>query len=439
MASVRARPDGRLFFDFYFGGRRCRELSALTDTPQNRKKMDRVLKQIQGEIDEGVFEYGKYFPKSKMARVTLGAVSSGAGVPLAFSPAVNQSKVPGESTPNFAVVASQWRANKQIEWRLSYKDSVDSILATHLVPYFGERAISSIGRQDVLAFRTHLASIRIKVTSDAANLGRPLSPSTINRIMGILRMIMDEGAMQFQFVNPCLTIKRLKEPRSDIEPFSMAEMQQVIGTVRNDYRPYLTLRFLTGVRSAEAHGLKWKHIDFDRSEILIRETFQSGRTETTKTDGSQREIHMSQPVRDALALMKPQGYAEDPRAFDEAYVFATRNGHPIDNTNFNDRVWKPLLRLLGLKYRRPYQMRHTCATLWLAAGESPEWIARQLGHTTTEMLFRTYSRYVPNLVRRDGRAFDNLVSSIVNQGIEAANDTDHRGRILSKLGGGEQS
>ena len=67
--------------------------------------------------------------------------------------------------------------------------------------------------------------------------------------------------------------------------------------------------------------------------------------------------------------------------------------------------------LLGLKKRRPYQCRHTAATLWLAAGEAPEWIARQLGHTTTEMLFRVYSRYVPNLTRRDGSAFDNLIKA----------------------------
>jgi integrase len=55
-------------------------------------------------------------------------------------------------------------------------------------------------------------------------------------------------------------------------------------------------------------------------------------------------------------------------------------------------------------------MRHTAATLWLASGEAPEWIARQLGHSSTEMLFRVYSRYVPNLTRRDGSAMDRLLS-----------------------------
>src|SRR5690606_10277403 len=68
-------------------------------------------------------------------------------------------------------------------------------------------------------------------------------------------------------------------------------------------------------------------------------------------------------------------------------------------------------RHLGLAARRPYQTRHTAATLMLGSGENPEWAAHILGHSNTEMLFRVYSRYVPNLTRNDGRAFTGLVSA----------------------------
>ncbi|MGH7868800.1 MAG: site-specific integrase, partial [Candidatus Dormibacteraceae bacterium] len=195
-----------------------------------------------------------------------------------------------------------------------------------------------------------------------------------------------------------------------------------IATIRADYQNYMTVRFFTGMRSGEAHGLKWKHIDFERRQILIRETFHNGRVEYTKTDGAQRQIDMSAPVHDAL--LAHRGEARDP----ETYVFCTRNGLPIDNKNFNNRIWKPLLRYLDLKQRRPYQMRHTCATLWLSAGENPEWIARKLGHTTTEMLFRVYSRYVPNLTRRDGSAFDRLVTAAMNSGVETQKDPETSSR-----------
>ena len=91
-------------------------------------------------------------------------------------------------------------------------------------------------------------------------------------------------------------------------------------------------------------------------------------------------------------------------------VFCNSKGEALDGPNVVKRVWHPALRYLKMRPRRPYQTRHTAATLWLAAGESPEWIARQLGHTTTQMLFKVYSRYVPNLTRNDGSAFEAILA-----------------------------
>ena len=164
-------------------------------------------------------------------------------------------------------------------------------------------------------------------------------------------------------------------------------------TARKDYRNYFTVHFFTGMRTGEAHGLKWKYIDFERRLILVRESIVLKEENELKTDGSVRDIQMSQVVFDALRSQY-QATGES-----SAYVFCNQSGHPVDNQNFLNRVWNPLLRHLGLTHRRAYQMRHTAATLWLASGEAPEWIARQLGHTSTEMLFRVYSRYVPNLTQ----------------------------------------
>lgn len=92
-------------------------------------------------------------------------------------------------------------------------------------------------------------------------------------------------------------------------------------------------------------------------------------------------------------------------------MFCSKTGQPLNYKNVTKRVWYPLLKFLELEKRRPYQTRHTTATLWLAAGESPEWIAKQLGHSTTTMLFNVYSRYVPNLTRQDGSAFERVLNN----------------------------
>jgi integrase len=164
------------------------------------------------------------------------------------------------------------------------------------------------------------------------------------------------------------------------------------------------VRFFTGMRTGEIDGLKWKYVDFRKRQILVRETYVKGEMTYTKTDHSQREIDMSEVVYQALkAQQGVTGKYE--------LVFCNADGKPLDYNNVSKRVWYPMLRYLGLRRRRPYQTRHTAATLWLAAGENPEWIARQLGHSTTEMLFKVYSRYVPNLTRQDGSAMERLLRS----------------------------
>ena len=69
----------------------------------------------------------------------------------------------------------------------------------------------------------------------------------------------------------------------------------------------------------------------------------------------------------------------------------------------------------GLPFRRMYEMRHTFASWALSKGEAPEWVARTLGHVDTSMVYRTYSRYIPNLTRQDGSALEEMFTGFVNK------------------------
>ena len=408
MARVRlSDTTGALFMDFRFEGRRCREYTAMTDTPANRKKLEKVLDKIEAEIAAGTFVYVNYFPNSKaVKRLDRASALAQTPVALAADVAVNGAVAAEQADlgPLFREFASKWVDDHSIEWRRSHIKSLLSTLNGRLIPDFGNKAVGNISKSDILAFRATLA----KVKGRGGQVG--LSSKRINEIIGLLRQILTEAADQFQFTSPALSIKKLRVRKTDVNPFSLVDVQRVMATVRPDYKDYMTTRFLTGMRTGEVHGLKWKYIDWDLRIIRVRETFVLGEDEYTKTDGSQRDIQMSQPVFDALKRQfEVTGKRSD-------YVFCNQTGQPLDNKNFSDRVWYPLLRHLGLDKRRPYQMRHTAATLWLASGEAPEWIARQLGHTSTEMLFRVYSRYVPNLTRQDGSAMERLLASQLSQG-----------------------
>jgi integrase len=418
MGSIRVRKEsGLLFFDFRMHGQRCREQTLLADTPVNRKRMEKALARIEAEIAAGTFDYAATFPGSNSIPKppTTPAPAPGVAATAAAGPAVPAPAAATVApTPTFREFTAQWLAEHQIEWRRSHLKVLNCTLQGHLLPRFGDQPVASITKADILAFRAALGELPGRVAAKMSN-------KRINGILAPLRQILAEAADRYGFVSPAANIKPLRLRKTDVEPFTLEQVQQMLQCVREDWRAYFTVRFFTGMRTGEAHGLKWKYVDFERRLILVRETFVLGEDEYTKTDSSQRDIQMTQVVYEALRLQREatSGLGE--------YVFCNREGHPLDNKNFSDRVWYPLLRHLDLKERRPYQMRHTAATLWLASGEAPEWIARQLGHSSTEMLFRVYSRYVPNLTRRDGSAIDRLLATRFASGrIEAVNDPDEQ-------------
>lgn len=401
MGSIRVlSPAKKLFIDFRLNGKRCREYTNLDDISANRKKLEKLLERIEAEIKLGTFDYAKTFPGSRA--VTKFSADSMPPMETAAAPAaLVTSTSPGgvqalAGLPTFRDFAQTWVSENEVGWRRSHRRTISDILNTHLLPAFADKGVGHITKSEIMAFRSTLAKV-------PGRKAETLSAKRINAIMTPLRQILNEAADRFEFTTPYRNIKPLKVIKSDIQPFTFDEVKKLLDTVRADYRDYYTVRFFTGMRTGEIDGLKWKYVDFERRLILIRETIVLGEEDTTKTEGSQREIQMNEAVVQALRNQ------EKATAKVSDFVFCTREGNPLDHNNVTKRVWYPLLRYLKLEPRRPYQTRHTAATLWLAAGENPLWIARQLGHTSTEMLFKVYGRYVPNLTRQDGSAFERLL------------------------------
>lgn len=405
MGSIRKRDDtGLLFIDFRYKGVRCREQTALPESAANRKKVQKVLDRMDAEIAAGTFDYRRFFPGSKNAerfdeappQSTVSQVTQAVNSAMAQA-GTAQVSTGVTGTPLLRNFAETWFTEKEVEWRRSHKKTIRGDIDGRLIPKFGDWEVGRITKADLLAYRADLAKVQARGKKNM------LSNRRINKIMNLLKQIINEAADRFNFRTPFQNIKQLKVKRTDVDPFTLDEVRLILASIRPDFRSYYTVRFFTGMRTGEVDGLKWKYVDFEKRLILVRETIVLGEDEYTKNDSSQRDIQMSNVVYDALKAQEKvtRDHSE--------YVFCTRNWTVLDNKNVTTRVWYPLLRYLDLKPRRAYQTRHTAATLWLAAGENPEWIAKQMGHTTTEMLFRVYSRFVPNMTRQDGSAFERLL------------------------------
>ena len=382
MGNVRSRKEtGKLYFDFRYRNIRCREQTKLQNTPVNRKKLENIMDKIDAEILLGKFKYEDYFPNSAILEK------------IKYQDDLIRRNT--DCIPTISEFFDVWIAELDFSWRKSYKKSVLSIFNNHILEVFGDRNVDTLTKSELLKFRADIAK---KVRKNGTHVGA----QHINKIMKFFKRIIIEASERYDFKSPFIGIKHLKTLKPQIEPFTLEEVMLILNNVRDDFKSYYTVRFFTGMRTSEIDGLKWKYVDFENRYISIRETLVKGRVEQTKTASSLRDIMMSQPVYEALKLQYQLTKKHD-------YVFCTRSGNPLDYGNVTKRIWQPILNYLGLKQRRAYQTRHTAATLWLASGENPEWVARQLGHSTTKMLFNVYSRYVPNVTRQDGSAFEKLL------------------------------
>lgn len=389
MASVRARKDnGLLLIDFRYRGERCREQTLLPDTAANRTRLESLAARIERAINSGAFRYADYFPNSRRARDESSEIT----------PEGPSTPTERPDIPTFGDFAKQCIKESAPRWRKRYLLEITHLVERTLIPRFGEKRLDQISKADVLAFRADLAQ-------RPGRGGQKMSARRINKVVMQFKAILNEGCERYELPSPARGLKALKQKRSDVKPFSLEEVEVLIATVRDDYRPYLTLRCFTGLRTAEANGLYWSDIDFDRNVIRVERTLSRNGDGELKTESSRRDVPMVPVVRQALEQQREQ------RVAGSELVFHSPGGKPIDEVNFTNRVWYPLLRHIGLSKRPPYQMRHTAATLMLGSGENPEWVARVLGHANTDMLFRVYSRFVPNLTRQDGRAFAGLINS----------------------------
>ncbi|MBA6349860.1 Arm DNA-binding domain-containing protein [Colwellia sp. BRX8-9] len=385
MSSIRER-SGKLVFDFTYQGVRCRETSKLVNTPANRKIANEVLSHINAEIIVGTFSYEKYFPNSKK---------------VALFSELKDLKVKKDNNilPTVAEFTAVWLEENSGGWRYTYLYKLNGMFNKYILPSLGGINLRALTKSDVLGLRNELVAVK-------KGDGQKLSSDHVNRIMMKLQAMLSEASERFSIDNVSSSIKSLKKNVIEVTPLSLSEVQQFLELVRDDYHCYFTARFFTGLRSSEVTALKWEDIYLNQSYIMVRAALVNGELINTKTVGSYRKVELNKRVVDCLFVHKKISKFTN----ESDFVFCTSEGNHINNNNICARVWHPMLRLLNLKPRKMYQTRHTTASFWLASGESPEWIAKQLGHKSTALLFSTYSQFIANNTQNDGERFERFLS-----------------------------
>jgi integrase len=290
----------------------------------------------------------------------------------------------GDATP-FSIYASAWLERKKATLARSTYGDYLSIWNRHVLPHFGNVPLSQVTWRDVEEFLGKLVDISAKRK---------------NNILVPLKCLFNDATRRGDIEEPPTEhIRRFRETKPYADPFSFPEMRRFLDHVDPRYGAYFTTAFLTGMRPNEMIALKWTSVDFGMRCITVREGRVLGVEGPPKTMSSCRDVDLLDPLLEVLCRHR-QASRGDP-----GHVFANRHGNPLEVNNLRNRVWYPTLIKAGLRKRTMYQTRHTFASLMLSHGEDPLWVARMLGHTGLDMIFKHYGKFIRNRSRKDGGRF----------------------------------
>ncbi len=117
-----------------------------------------------------------------------------------------------------------------------------------------------------------------------------------------------------------------------------------------------------------------------------------------KLKSGRREVKILEPAMQALIAQKQYTYLANKEIFQNPKT----NEVWIGDRPIRQGVWKPALRRANVRYRRPYQTRHTYASMMLTADESIPWLAKQLGHSSIITTTSIYAKFIKDAIPEAG-------------------------------------
>lgn len=392
---VKAASKSSIEITFVYQGKRCRERIPLPPTTANLKRAENHRAAILYEISRGTFDYAQVFPDSTRADWFAGSSK-------------------GDRT--LAVYLEDWLDVKKTQIAASTYRDYRGIILNLVIPKFGTKIrLQQLRRADI---KDWLATIDDQKTTKITN-------KRLSNIQSCLRSALQEAVDdELLDSNPLagFTFERNEPPRDEdhADPLDATEQALVIAHARDpQIANLLQFAFWTGMRTSELIALNWDDIDWARGVVHVRKALTraaKGTPETPKTVAGRREVKLLEPARAALLAQKAHTLL-----LEEGAIFHNPGwrGHASCRWKGDDQIWEAwgtTLKRAKVRYRNPYQTRHTYASMMLSAGEHPMWVARQMGHADTTSIMRNYGRWMPSAdPQAGGKAVAKFASTAGNE------------------------
>jgi integrase len=229
------------------------------------------------------------------------------------------------------------------------------------------------------------------------------SASEHPKAMTVLRTVLEQ-AMRLKLVreNVALAVDKPKKPkRRTINPLSVEQARTFLDAARGlRLGALFVLALDAGLRPGESFALHWDCVDLNagtiRVALSLEEINGKARLKEPKTEKARRTLPIAPRTVGALRAYREKMKAEG-RDVEKGLVFVNTEGGWLLQANFYRNVFTPLLKAAKLVGVRPYDLRHTCATLLLAHGVNVKIVSERLGHEDIQTTLKHYAHVLPGM------------------------------------------
>ena len=294
----------------------------------------------------------------------------------------------------FAAFAAEWQDKHLPRVRASAADRYRTTLAHQLLPAFGDRVLSGITEEMVQAWVAE--TVR----------ARRYAPKTINGAIALLKQILTSAVRWGRLPSHSLTgVRKLRVPRRDLPLWTPVELRRFLLVAPDAWRPVWLVAVFCGLRPGELQAMRWtdqNRPDFGTNKLHVTCGYEakSKVLGAPKTDRSVRDVDMVPTVRQVLESL--------PSRASGGFVFPRADGRMFSRSTM-EKAWMRTIATTKVRQLRPYDLRHTFASLLIAAGKNPLYIAQQMGHHSAGFTLDTYGHLMESLPRRQVEWIDEIV------------------------------
>jgi integrase len=273
--------------------------------------------------------------------------------------------------------ATAYRSNLSESTRLRYGHLYDK----HILPELGPLALAEITPEVIARWQAQRLALG----------GGPVAVrGALTLLGGILQRAVEGGHLQ---TNPVRAVRKATLPRrSEVRPLAPAIVERMRRAATPRDATLLSMLAYSGLRPGEALALQWR--DIREQTILVERALSLGQEKDTKTS-AHRTVRLLAP----LAADLREWQLRSGRPSDHALIFPSKKGGPWTLSAYQSwrrRAFKRALNRAGVAHGRPYDLRHSFASLLLHEGRSVIYVARQLGHDA-RLTLGTYGHVIDEL------------------------------------------